>query len=535
MSQIGLFLRIYIRPLRAFGPVIDEARLAFAVGIALLAVFAVQGPRYAETRKTMAQALQYVKEHPAAAEALARRRTPQTPAPIAEQAVAPSSSATNPPDSSGHTAPAASTGKPATATTQPDPTGKPAAANSEDTDDEDSPDEAASAALSMLGPMPLRYAADEFIGLSPFHYFPPVLSLAICFVPGALLIVTLWQGLGRFTNVLFRDYLTLLVCALLAWAAAYLPLGILNFALSYLHPAWHNAPALWWAASFYFVVLSVCAIRTLMGASLLHGAGAAAGAWIAGVAGVSLYSIMGNVTWYLASPCVLYYLWANVRGSFHSIGYGLTSRQRMKRNLETLTINPRDADAHCQLGLIYLQRRQYEPAIERFQKAIEIDSSEPDAWYQLGRIARLQGRHADALSHCQTAARLDDKHSGSEVWREIGAIQFLSGRHEAALYALEKFVQRREYDPEGQCWYGRTLAALGDPEAARSAFKTAVEAARTMPAPRKYQVRCWGADAAKELRALPATGIPKAPRTAQGVLSSPAGRDRLSRQDQTTQ
>jgi tetratricopeptide (TPR) repeat protein len=501
LSQIGLFLRIYIRPLRAFGPVIDEARLAFAVGIALLAILAVQAPRYAEYRRITAQALQYVKEHPAPPPALARNTTAKHPAapPIEGAVPAPGSA-----------------GQPQTTASA---AGKPAPADAGDAEDDDSDGDETSSALSMLGPMPLRYAVDEFIGLAPFHYLPPVLSLAICFVPAALLILTLLQGLGRFTNILFRDYLTLLVCGLMAWAAAWLILGIVNFALSYLHPSWHNAPALFWVASLYFLALSVCAIRTLMGASLIHGAGAVAGGWVAGVAGVWLHSISGNVTWYLASPCVLYYLWANLQGSFHSIGYGLSARQRMKRNLETLTINPRDSDAHLQLGLIYFGRRQYELAAERFQKAIEIDPSEPDAWYQLGRIARLQGRYADALSHCQTAARLDDKHSGSEVWRELGAVQFLSGRHEAARYALEKFTERREYDPEGQCWYGRVLAALGEPEAARRAFRNAVEAAQTMPAPRKYQVRSWAAEANKELRGLSASGRPAA---TQQVSRGPA-------------
>jgi tetratricopeptide (TPR) repeat protein len=503
LSQIRLFLNIYIRPLRAFGPVIDEARLAFAVGIALLAVFAVQAPRYAEYRSASEWARRYVKEHPAPPPARSTNAAAQSPAPGVPPATQPTpSSALSP-------------------RTPPDASGKPAPGEANDGDEEDSDLGDAAGLLAAISPMFPGSAADQFIGLAAFHYLAPVLSLSICFVPAALLIVTLLQGLGRFTNVLFRDYLTLLVCGLMAWAAAYLSLGTVNFALSYLHPAWHNAPALWWGASLYFLTLTICAIRTLLGASLLHGAGAAAGAWVAGVAGVWLYSISGNVTWYLASPCVLYYLWANLQGSFHSIGYGLTSRQRMKRNLESLTINPRDADAHCQLGLIYLQRRQYEPAAERFQKAIETDPSEPDAWYQLGRIARLQGRYADALSHCQTAARLDDKHSGSEVWRELGAVQFLSGRHEAARYALEKFIQRREYDPEGECWYGRVLAALGEPKAARQAFQTAVEAARTMPAPRKYQVRCWGAEANKELRALraPASRPAAAPEVNRGAVA----------------
>lgn len=475
MNQIGLFLRIYINPHRAFGRVIDEGRLAFAIAVAIVAVFAVQIPRHAQIRSWAAQGQQYIKQHPAPA---------PTPAPKKADAQRPG--------------------------------------NSGDDDD----DEESSRALSAIGPMPIGSAVDEFTGFAFFHYFPPVISLALCFVPGALLVVTLWDSLGRFTTVLFRDYLTLLVCGLMAWAAAYLPLGIVLGVLVSLHKLqWVFSPVLWWAASAYFLILCVFAIRTLMGATALHAAGAAAGGWIAGVAGVWLHSISGNITWYLASPCVLYYLWANFGSSVHSLGYGFRSRQRLKQMLETATINPRDADAHLQLGLIYMQRRQYEPAIERFQKTIEIDPAEADAWYQLGRIAHIQGRYADGLSHCQTAARLNDKLSASEVWREIGALQFRSGRFDAARYALEKFVERREYDPEGQCWYGRTLAALGDIEGARRAFQEAVEAARTMPAPRRAQVRTWAAQASKELRALKSPG--RAP-AAAAPAEAPARAERES-------
>ncbi len=460
MGQAGIFLRIYLHPVTAFGRVIDEGRMAFAVAVAALAIFAVQTPRTAEIERMAAAGRQYAKEHPAPPPpARAATSTAATPAPASVE------------------------------------------------EDED----AAESPAPPSATMPVRYAAEAFVGFTLFRYFAPVVALAICFVPGALLVLTLWEGLGSFANVLFRNYLPLLLCGLMAFGAAYLPLALVNAGLLWFRPSWHPVvvtlpwtPPLWYAASGCFAVLFLCALRTLMGTSLLHAAGAAGGGWVAGVLGIWIHSLTGNVTWYLASPCVLYYLWSNLQPSFSSIGYGLRSRQSMKRNLETLTVNPRDADAHCQLGVIYAQRRQNDLASERFKKAIEIDASEPEPWYQLGLIAHQQGRYADALADCRTAARLDDKHSGSEVWREIGALEFLSGNLEAAQHALEKYIGRREYDPEGQCWYGRVMAAQGESEAARQAFQTAIEAARTMPAPRKHQVRMWGSEAGKELRALTA-------------------------------
>ena len=182
MNQIGLFLCIYIRPLRAFGRVIDEGRLAFAVGVALLAMFAVQVPRHAEVEKLTAMALRYAKEHPAPL------RTP--PASAAAKTRAPEEV------------------------------------------DEDS-DGGPSGVPAPLAAMPISFAVDQFLGFSLFHYFPPLLSLAICFVPAALLILTLWDRMGRFSNVLFHNYLTLLLCALMAWAAAYLAMVNAAFLLAH--------------------------------------------------------------------------------------------------------------------------------------------------------------------------------------------------------------------------------------------------------------------------------------------------------------
>ena len=347
-------------------------------------------------------------------------------------------------------------------------------------------------------------AIDRFTARTPTQYFSPLFAIAICFVPTVILLVTLWANLGGFSTILFRDYMSLLVCCLLAWAAPYLALAGVNQALRLSHVSAYDHPALWWVAQGYFTLLAVLAIRTVFGTTYALAAAAAGGAWAASIGGLFLYSTFGNVTAYLASPFVLYYLYMGLAPEFRSLGRGLRSRQGMKQRLENATLNPRDADAHYQLGLIYVQRRQYEPAIERFRKAIAIDPNEADAYYQLGRIAREQGRYGEALEHCRAAARIDDKHFSSEVWREIGITSLLAGNCEEARQALEKYLSRRPYDPEGDCWYGRTMAKLGRSQEARAAFEQTIEAVRTMPAARKRQVRCWEAEARRELKKLPA-------------------------------
>jgi len=173
----------------------------------------------------------------------------------------------------------------------------------------------------------------------------------------------------------------------------------------------------------------------------------------------------------------------------------------LRRHLEASTLNPRDYDAHYQLGLIYQQRRNYPEAIARFEKAVEIEPrEEADAHYQLGRIAREQKRHEDARKYFAAAVALDDKHCSSEVWRDLGATDFELGRLDVALAELEKYIDRRGYDAEGLYWLGMTLKKLGRAGDAREMFERSVEAARTAPSHRRRHTGRWGSLSQTELR-----------------------------------
>ena len=179
------------------------------------------------------------------------------------------------------------------------------------------------------------------------------------------------------------------------------------------------------------------------------------------------------------------------RGDIGDIGFSLRQRQNFRRSMETATINPRDASAHYQLGLIYQYRRQYGEAISRFEKAVQIAHDETDAHFQLGRIAREQSRLQDAINYFGIVLEQDDKHAHSEIWREIGATYLAASMFSDAKEALAKFIDRRPYDPEGLYYYGKTLEQLGKREEAREMFARCVEAVKTMPSYRYREQRKW--------------------------------------------
>src|SRR6185312_6526471 len=156
--------------------------------------------------------------------------------------------------------------------------------------------------------------------------------------------------------------------------------------------------------------------------------------------------------------------------------------------------------AHYQLGLVYQYRRQYTEAISRFQKAVEIAHDETDAHYQLGRIAREQNRLQDAINHFGVVLEQDDKHAQSEIWREIGATYLAASMFTEAKDTLEKFIDRRPYDPEGLYHYGKALEQLEQREAAREMFGRCVEAVNTMPSYRYREQRKWDKLAREQLR-----------------------------------
>jgi tetratricopeptide (TPR) repeat protein len=274
----------------------------------------------------------------------------------------------------------------------------------------------------------------------------------------------------------------------MAWAAAHLPFTLAGFALEPLKLSEKTALGLWAASAICFGLLMALGLRMLFGINYPKALVLVAVAALSFSVQAKLFA---TVSPFLFSPFLLFYAFMMFRGGIGDIGYSLRQRQNFRRSMEIATINPRDAGAHYQLGLIYQYRRQYGEAISRFEKAVQIANDETDAHFQLGRIAREQGRLQDAINHFSVVLEQDDKHAHSEIWREVGATYLAASMYAEAQDALAKFIDRRPYDPEGLYHYGKTLEQLGKPEEAREMFARCVEAVKTMPSYRYREQRKW--------------------------------------------
>jgi tetratricopeptide (TPR) repeat protein len=210
--------------------------------------------------------------------------------------------------------------------------------------------------------------------------------------------------------------------------------------------------------------------------------------------------LIPNLLFLLTSPFLLILLIVLLRNVFSDLLRAQQSRENFKRNLEISTMNPADASAHYNLGLIYQQRRQYEEALVCFTRAVEIDPEEIDAHYQLGRIAREQGRLTDAIRHFDAVVRRDPQHSQNEIWREIGNAYFQAAQYEDARAAFERFLAKRQSDAEGRYRYGLTLHNLGRPQEAATQMQAVIEAVRTSPAYKYRAEKRWMNEAQSFLR-----------------------------------
>lgn len=201
-----------------------------------------------------------------------------------------------------------------------------------------------------------------------------------------------------------------------------------------------------------------------------------------------------------ASPLLIVLLFFLLRDRIDDTVRHSRSRSYFKRQLELATINPADASAHYNLGLIYQQRGDLAEAKRSFTRAVGIDGREVDAHYQLGRIAREEGALTEALEHFSAVIAQDSGHSQNEVWRELGRLYYAAGQYEDALGMLDRFVSLRTSDAEGRYWRGMVLERLGRGPEAIAEMRECVEAAQTSPAYKYRQERRWLALATDFLR-----------------------------------
>lgn len=123
-------------------------------------------------------------------------------------------------------------------------------------------------------------------------------------------------------------------------------------------------------------------------------------------------------------------------------------------------------------GVVQLSRDDFPRALNYFEKAVEIDPTYTEAWYQAGFCYGILGRHGEALKASRQAARL--RPDWAETFVNIGASSFALGQYKEAADAYRQAIKLDENKPDTQYSLGLSLEKLNRTDEEILAYKRAI-------------------------------------------------------------
>ena len=151
-----------------------------------------------------------------------------------------------------------------------------------------------------------------------------------------------------------------------------------------------------------------------------------------------------------------------------------------------LRIYPNYADAHNNLGAIFLESGRATEAVAEYQAAVRLDPDYPDAHSNLGSaLSRIPGRLADATAELETAVRLDPENARRRA--ALGNVLLQTpGRMPEAIVQLETAVRIDPGDAGAHYQLGIALSQM--PGRLPEAIQEIEAAERIKPDPRLQEL-----------------------------------------------
>lgn len=123
------------------------------------------------------------------------------------------------------------------------------------------------------------------------------------------------------------------------------------------------------------------------------------------------------------------------------------------------------------------ENRDFKRAASIYEQILKDHPRQPDVLEHLGLVYYLSGQFSQAIPVLKEAARLDPTLWGSYLF--LGISDYRSGDFAGAAAALRRAMALKPDLPEAQYWYGSTLMAQNQPEAAIPYLQRAGKNART--------------------------------------------------------
>lgn len=140
---------------------------------------------------------------------------------------------------------------------------------------------------------------------------------------------------------------------------------------------------------------------------------------------------------------------------------------------QAIKVDPRNANAWYNLGVVYASENRYLEALQVYEKAIELDPENPRSFLNRGAILRKLGRYEEALQSYDRAIKLNPK--SPLAYHNKGLALAFMGKYQQSLNYFNAALQR---DPRyTAAWINRgvSFANWGNFEKALRDFRKALE------------------------------------------------------------
>ncbi|MBN2397175.1 MAG: tetratricopeptide repeat protein, partial [Deltaproteobacteria bacterium] len=141
--------------------------------------------------------------------------------------------------------------------------------------------------------------------------------------------------------------------------------------------------------------------------------------------------------------------------------------------LATVEAYGASSTAHYLQGNSYFTKKKYDRAIEKYEKAIEVNPQVADYYYKLAETYRLKESGDEAIACYREAIEIDPQYY--EAYAGLGEIFFQKGECGEAVQYYKKAIETCPTDSKDQFFFGRICDIQGDTDGAIKEYEKAID------------------------------------------------------------
>jgi TolB-like protein len=107
--------------------------------------------------------------------------------------------------------------------------------------------------------------------------------------------------------------------------------------------------------------------------------------------------------------------------------------------LQAVVLDPWDARAYAELGLVYLYRKQLDESLRAYNKALSLNPNDADIMADMGDVVAYDGRSEEAVDLIKKAMRLNPFYPDRYLWH-LGGAYYVLRRYEDAITTMSAMM-----------------------------------------------------------------------------------------------